>query len=229
MEKQSVTRVIGYVRVSTERQADTGLSIDAQIEKLHAYASLYGLELIDVAIDAGFSGKTLDRPGFNRALAALKSGRADALLVAKLDRLTRNSHHLFELIDGYFGEKKPHFLISVEDRIDTQTASGRLVLSVLASVSQWEREAIAERTAAALRQKRERGEYAGGNIRYGLKNDGGRIVADDQEVVLLDMAKRLRSAGLSLRSIAAEMEVAGYVARNGQRFSAPVISRMLSA
>jgi hypothetical protein len=93
--------------------------------------------------------------------------------------------------------------------------------------SQWAN--LRSLSSDALKQKRARGEFAGGKLRYGLKNDGGHIVADEKEVALLDMARRLRSAGLSLRGIAAEMESAGYVARNGQRISAPVISRMLSA
>lgn len=227
--KQSVTRVIGYVRVSTDGQAESGLSLESQAEKLRAYAALYDLNLVDVITDAGQSAKTLNRPGLTAALDMLKSGAADALLVAKLDRLTRSVTDLGTLVTDYFSERRRWNLISVNDHVDTRTASGRLVLNVLASVSQWEREAIAERTSDALKQKRARGEFAGGKLRYGLKNDGGHIVADEKEVALLDMARRLRSAGLSLRSIAAEMEVAGYVARNGQRISAPVISRMLSA
>lgn len=143
----SKTRAVAYVRVSTEKQADAGQSLEAQQAKLAAYASLYELELVEVVVDAGVSAKTLNRPGLQRALAMLESGAADALVVVKLDRLTRSVRDLGELVEGVFAEKGAA-LLSVSEQIDTRSAAGRLVLNVLASVSQWEREAIGERTAA---------------------------------------------------------------------------------
>ena len=142
------TKAVAYVRVSTEKQADAGQSLDAQRAKVTAYAGLYDLELVEVIVDAGASAKTLDRPGLTRALAMLKSGEADALVVVKLDRLTRSVRDLGELVDRYFANGKAA-LLSVSEQIDTRSAGGRLVLNVLASVSQWEREAIGERTADA--------------------------------------------------------------------------------
>ena len=87
----TVTRVLGYIRVSTERQADAGVSLDAQRAKLTAYAALYDLALVGIIEDAGASAKTLRRPGLQQALGMLKAGEADALLVAKLDRLTQDT------------------------------------------------------------------------------------------------------------------------------------------
>ena len=139
-------RVIGYARVSTDRQIE-GVSLDAQQAKIEQYAALYDLELIDVIIDAGASAKTLERPGLQEALDKLKAGEADGLLVSKLDRLTRSVVDLGSLIEGVFGK---YTLMSVGDQVDTSTAAGRLVLNVLMSVSQWEREAIGERTRAAI-------------------------------------------------------------------------------
>ena len=84
------TKTIAYLRVSTDKQADKGISLEAQQDKAKAYASLYDLDLVEVIIDAGESAKTLERPGLQRALSMLKTGQADALLVVKLDRLTRS-------------------------------------------------------------------------------------------------------------------------------------------
>jgi site-specific DNA recombinase len=77
-------RAIGYVRISTEEQATDGVSLAAQEAKVRAYAALYDIELVEVVIDADQSAKSLDRPGLGRALAALKAGKADGLIVAKL-------------------------------------------------------------------------------------------------------------------------------------------------
>ena len=146
------TRTIAYLRVSTDKQADRGVSLDAQRSKAKAYAELYDLELVEVIVDAGESAKSLDRPGLQRALAMLKKGEAEALLVVKLDRLTRSVVDLGSLVDRYFAPGKAA-LLSVGEQIDTRSAAGRLVLNVLASVSQWEREAIGERTATAMQHK----------------------------------------------------------------------------
>src|SRR5712692_353584 len=82
------TRAVAYLRVSTEKQADKGVSLDAQRAKVEAYAQLYELELVEVVVDAGVSAKTLDRAGLQRVLEMLKERQAEAFLVVKLDRLT---------------------------------------------------------------------------------------------------------------------------------------------
>ncbi len=155
------TRTIAYLRVSTDKQADRGVSLDAQRAKVHAYAELHDLELAEVIVDAGESAKSLDRPGLKRALGMLKGSEAEALLVVKLDRLTRSVVDLGTLVERYFAPGKAA-LLSVGEQIDTRSAAGRLVLNVLASVSQWEREAIGERTATAMQHKAKQGEYTGG-------------------------------------------------------------------
>ena len=152
------TKTIAYIRVSTDKQADKGVSLEAQEDKARAYAGLYDLELVEVIVDAGESAKTLNRPGLQRALSMLKTGKAEALLVVKLDRLTRSVKDLGTLIETYFAPGKAA-LMSVGEQIDTRSAAGRLVLNILASVSQWEREIIGERTSVAIKHKQSKGEY----------------------------------------------------------------------
>ena len=84
------TRTVAYLRVSTDKQADRGVNLEAQRAKAESYAALYDLELVAIEVDAGESGKSLARPALDRALAMLRTGKADALLVVKLDRLTRS-------------------------------------------------------------------------------------------------------------------------------------------
>ena len=140
-------RALGYVRVSTDKQADLGVSLDAQAVKVRAMAAVQDATLIDVITDAGASAKTLQRPGLARLLSLVRAGQVDVVIVAKLDRLTRSVRDLADLLD-LFG-KHGVSLVSVAESLDTGTAAGRLVLNVMASVSQWEREAIGERTRDA--------------------------------------------------------------------------------
>ncbi len=224
------TRTVAYLRVSTEKQADRGVSLDAQRAKVQSYAELYELELVEVVVDAGLSASSLERPGLQRALGMLKRGKADALLVVKLDRLTRSVRDLADLVDGYFSKRAA--LLSVSEQIDTRSAAGRLVLNVLSSVGQWEREAIGERTSAAMQHLAAQGRFTGGgSARYGyaVGADGETLVRVEAEQSVVAQARELRTAGLSLRAIAATLDENGVRARSGRPFAAAQVARMLSA
>lgn len=203
-------RAIGYLRVSTDEQADEGYSLAAQEARIRAYADLYRLELVDLVADEGVSGKTLARPALGRALRRLDAGDAAGLVIARLDRLTRSVRDWELLIERYFGEQAGMALFSVGDQIDTRTAGGRLVLRVLVTVSQWEREAISERTIAALAEKRKLGEHVG-TVPFGFELDGpgGRLVIDEEEAAVIRRIHELRREGLSLRAIAAVLNGSG--------------------
>jgi DNA invertase Pin-like site-specific DNA recombinase len=222
------TKTIAYIRVSTDKQADKGVSLEAQEDKARAYAGLYDLELVEVIVDAGESAKTLNRPGLQRALSMLKTGQAEALLVVKLDRLTRSVKDLGTLIETYFTPGKAA-LMSVGEQIDTRSAAGRLVLNILASVSQWEREIIGERTSVAIKHKQSKGEYIGGYVPYGFAMADGVLVEDAFEQDVIGQAREIQASGLSLRKVSAELNRRGFNARNGQAFQAGQIQRMLAA
>jgi site-specific DNA recombinase len=220
-------KAVAYLRVSTEDQAARGVSLEAQRAKIAAYAGLYDLDRVAVVEDAGVSARTMDRPGLRQALAMLARGEAQALVVMKLDRLTRSVRDLGELLEGPFARAA---LLSVGEQIDTRTAAGRLVLNVLASVAQWERETIGERTATAMAHKKTRGERVGAvPYGYGLGADGHALVPVAAEQAVIAEARRLKASGLALRAIAAELERAGMVARNGRRFEAAQVQRMVAA
>lgn len=209
-------RAVGYVRVSTDEQASDGVSLDAQRAKIIAYAGLYDLELIAVEVDAGVSAKTLDRPALRSALGRLDRGEAEGIVIAKLDRLSRSVGDWDALIGGYFGDRAGKQLWSVSDSIDTRTAAGRLVLNVLMSVAQWEREVIAERTRDALRHKMDRGQRCG-SIRFGfdLADDGVTLVPSPREQEAIATMHRLRAGGLSLRAIADRLTRLGFRTKGG--------------
>ena len=230
MEKR--TGVVGYVRVSTEGQADGGVSLDAQRAKLVAYATALDLDLVAVVEDAGYSAKSLARPGLQEALGILAAGGADGLLITKLDRLTRSVRDLGDLVDEYFAST--FSLLSVADSIDTRTAAGRLVLNVLTSVAQWEREAGGERTRDALAHLRSRGVRLGGDALGWRRTDakdgeGRRLVASvDAEAATVDRARALRDEGLSLRAIAAALTTEGHPTKRGGRWRASTLARIFA-
>ena len=223
------TRTVAYLRVSTDKQADRGVSLDAQRAKVEAYATLYDLELVAIIEDAGASAKSLNRPGMDRALAMLRKGEAEALLVVKLDRLTRSVRDLGDLVDTYFADGK-RALLSVHDQIDTRSAAGRLVLNVLASVSQWEREAIGERTSAAMQHKRSKGELVGAvPFGFDLGADGKTLVANEAEQLVVAAVREYRAAGLSLRIIGARLAERGMLPRKGGAWNPAQIKRIAEA
>lgn len=225
------TKVVGYVRVSTEQQAGSGLSLDAQRAKLAAYATAMDLELVTIEVDEGLSARTISgRPGLQRALAALEAGEADGLLVAKLDRLTRSLRDLGDMLDRYFAKR--FALLSLGDSIDTRTAGGRLVLNVLTSVAQWEREAGTERTKDALAQVRKEGGRFGRapyGWRYAAQDDehGRRpLEAHPEEQEVMRAVRQLRAEGETQAGIVEALRMRGYRSRVGNFFGMTQVARI---
>lgn len=222
-------KVVAYTRVSTSDQAESGVSLPAQLAKTAAYASLYDLEIVETIVDQAKSAKSLDRPGLQKALGMLKAGMADGLLIVKLDRLTRSVADWQVLIDEYFGEKAGKTLFSVTDSIDTRTAAGRLVLNVLLSVAQWERETTAERTREALQHKIRCGERCG-KVRFGydLSEDGKVLIENSEEQQVIASIRDLRAAGRSLQQIANELSARNIPTKEGNtRWLHTAVNRIL--
>ncbi len=149
------SKAIGYTRVSPRDQAANSVSLVSQRMKIEAYTTMHNLDLVKVIEDAGFSAKSLDRPGMAKLLQLIRGRKITTVVVAKLDRITRSVRDLGELIELF--QRSGVEFASAADHIDTSTASGRLVLNVMGSVSQWEREAIGERTSEALAVMRSNG------------------------------------------------------------------------
>jgi DNA invertase Pin-like site-specific DNA recombinase len=217
---------IGYVRVSTDRQAEQGVSLEAQEAKIRAMATVQGAELVDVIVDGGESAKSLNRPGLQQLMAMVNAGKVQAVIVAKLDRLTRSVKDLCGLLELF--EKRKVALISVAEALDTGSAAGRLVITIMGAVSQWEREAIGERTRDALRHKRAQGQRVG-NIAYGfrLAADQRHLEPDPAEQSALAEIRELRRRGLALRGIASALNAAGHRTRRGTEWRLESVARTL--
>ena len=208
-------RAVAYVRVSSEQQAESGLSLEHQQEKCRALASLHDYTLTDVIVDAGESAKTLDRPGMARVLELVKARQVEAVIVLKLDRLTRNVRDLADLLDTFRSRKVA--LMSVSESLNTETAAGRMVVNLLGVVGQWEREAIGERTRDALTAKRARGERTSRHAPLGFRFTAvDTLEPHEAERQQLRVIADCRAAGYAWDAIARELDRLGHVTRSGR-------------
>lgn len=220
-------KVIGYIRVSTDKQADKGVSLEAQEAKIRAMAAVQDLEISEFVVDGGESAKSLNRPGMERLLALVDRGEVRTVIIAKLDRLTRSVKDLATLLERF--QKRNVGLVSVSESLDTNSAAGRLVLNIMCAVSQWEREAIGERTRDAMRLKKAKGERVG-TVPYGFKlaADGKSLEAEDGEQATLQRIRNMKAAGLSLRGIADALNAQGLRTRKGTAWQHPYVAALVA-
>jgi DNA invertase Pin-like site-specific DNA recombinase len=208
-----VTEAIGYVRVSTEEQAESRLGLDAQRAAIVAEAARRGWHLVAVFEDAGVSGKNLRRPGMELVLEILRTKRADTLVVAKLDRLGRSLLDLAGLIER--AGKQGWALVALDIGVDTGTLSGKTMAQMMAVFAELERGMIGARTREALAAARRRGTHVG----------RGRAAAD-----VADRIVAQRAAGRSLRAIAAALNTSSTpTAQGGRQWHASSVRSVLLA
>jgi DNA invertase Pin-like site-specific DNA recombinase len=202
------------------------VSLEAQESKIRAMATVQGAELLEVIVDGGESAKSLNRPGLQKLLEMVNKGEVQAIIIAKLDRLTRSVKDLCGLLELL--EKRKVALVSVAESLDTGSAAGRLVITIMGAVSQWEREAIGERTKDALRHKRAQG-YRSGNLPFGyhLAADGRTLERDGVEQQAAADIRMFRAQGLSLRAVADAANRRGHRTRRGTDWRLESVVRVL--
>lgn len=231
--KANDTTAIAYVRVSTDEQANEGVSLEAQEARIRAYCQMRGLELVDVIVDVGVSaGKPLEsRDGGKRVLDAIRSRKAHAVVALKLDRLFRNCADCLMVVESWDKAGIALHLVDLGGQaVDTSSAMGRFFLTVMAGAAELERNQIRERTSLAMQHKKAQGERVG-NIAYGfrLADDGVSLVKDEAEQAVIARIQEARARGLSLRAIVAELERAGVVNRAGNPVALKQVVRILEA
>lgn len=150
-----VSSVVGYVRVSTQEQAESGAGLDAQRAAIRAEAGRRGWRLVEICEDAGLGGGRLDRPGLRRALELVETSAAEALMVSKLDRLSRSLLDFAGLMDR--SRRRGWSLVALDLNVDTSTPQGALMANVVASFAQYERQLIGMRTREAMAAKKAQG------------------------------------------------------------------------
>lgn len=207
-------RAVGYVRVSTGEQAESGAGLAAQRHAIEAECSRRGWELVDVHTDTA-SGKSLTgRPALLTALEEVEHGHAQVLVVSKLDRLSRSLLDFAGLMAR--AQRGGWNLVALDLGIDLSTPAGEFMASVMASAAQWERRIIGARTRDALAAKRAAG------VRLG--RPGGLPVEVLRRIVAA------RAAGASLRAIADQLtEDAVATSQGGTRWHASTVRAVLAS
>ncbi|TXM65743.1 recombinase family protein [Methylobacterium sp. WL120] len=198
------TLAVGYLRVSTEEQAQSGFGLDAQEDAVRKYADAVGLELIDVIADPGISGTTRpsERPGFREVMALAVDRRFSVLLVKRFDRLARNIA-LAVTTSAELDTAHGVTIRSVTEAIDTGSPSGKLIFSVFSAMAENERDAIVDRTKGGRMQKAGKGGFAGGRIPYGYVSDGrGGLAIEDRTAAVVLRIFSENGAGRGLQAIA---------------------------
>jgi DNA invertase Pin-like site-specific DNA recombinase len=214
-------RAIGYVRVSTDEQQ---LSPVAQRERITAYCTMVGTAL-DTVVDAN-GGESGGQPLAQRAggqelleeIARLRrTGEKVAVVAVKLDRLFRDAADCLQTVREWDGEGVSLHIVDLGGvAVDTRSAAGRFMLTVLAAAAEMERNLTRERTRDALRSKRDRGQVYG-PVPYGYRREGDRLVEEPTEQRALEHMRKLRADGLGYHRIADALNELGWPAKANQR------------
>ncbi|MCZ4301344.1 recombinase family protein [Microbacterium oxydans] len=189
--------MIGYLRVSTEEQASSGLGLDSQRDTIQRYADAHGWDVVWHE-DAGVSAKSLDRPQLQAALDRLnvspKRRDVDGIVVAKLDRLSRSVVDFAGVLE--LARARKWALVAIDLGVDTSSPTGELVANVMMSVAQWERRVIGERTSAAMQAAKRAGRHMG-RVSALPKVTGARLLALRKTHTLAATAVALNAEGFT--------------------------------
>jgi len=226
-------KAIGYTRVSTNELAESGLSLEAQAERIRAYCTMRSIALTDIVIDAGVSGgKPLaSREGGQRLLSMLKGREAESVVMLKLDRMFRNAGDCLNTVERW---EKGGIALHVVDlggnAIDTTSAAGRFMLVVLAGAAEMERNLTRERTKSAMAVKRANGQRIG-TVPYGydLAPDGASLVPNESEQAVIADILAKRARGWTLEHIADELTANAIPTKTGksERWTHQTVARIL--
>jgi putative DNA-invertase from lambdoid prophage Rac len=200
--------LFGYVRVSSDMQAEDGQSLAVQQRQLEGWAMQHGRTFDAMHIEAGISGAVpfAERPEGSRLWAKLTKG--DVLVASKLDRMFRSAGDCLAVVETLKTRGVSLFLLDLNGGADDVSGNGiaRLFLTIVSAFAEFERDRIGERIRATKRAQKARGEYLGGRVPFGWRvGEGGELVVDLDQQQALERMRALRADGASLRAIAAAM------------------------
>jgi site-specific DNA recombinase len=217
-------KAIGYVRVSTQKQAEEGVSLDAQRAKIEAWCLANDYELAGIHCDEGISGTKSNRDGLLAAMA--EAGKGTALIVYSLSRLTRSTKDLISFAEKI--EKQGADLISLSEKIDTTTAAGKMVFRLMGVFNEFERDQISERTKAALAHKKANNQVYN-HTPYGYTRNGESLEENDSEAAVAALSVKLYRSGKTMRAIARHLNERGIPTKQGKQWQPMQVSRLVKA
>ncbi|WP_438327413.1 cassette chromosome recombinase CcrB [Staphylococcus pseudintermedius] len=227
MDKMKKKLVGGYIRVSTERQVE-GYSIEGQITQIGQYYQFNGYELVDIYADRGISGKSMNRPELQRMLNDAKNGKLDCVMVYKTNRLARNTSDLLTIVEELHRQNVEFF--SLSERMEVKNSTGKLMLQILASFSEFERNTILENIYNRQHQRALEGYYQG-NLPLGYNNipdNKKELMINQHEANIVKYIFESYAKGHGYRKIANALNHKGYVTKKGNPFSISAITYILS-
>ena len=225
-------RVVLYVRVSTDKQAEFGMSLDAQTAELERFCAERNWEPVETFVDGGFSGKDTDRPAFTKMMRRIKDGGIDAIAVTKLDRLTRSVRNLCEINEDVLKGLGVQ-LICTRDGINTFELTSSFLMHLLALIGQIERENTSKRVAAAIAHIHDSGGHFG-KVPFGKQtmphptNPKMKVLVDNpDESVWLNRIFEWYREGKQHTEIANLLNAAGVKPRYAKRWNLQNIYSLL--
>lgn len=221
-----MSEFIAYYRVSTEGQQESGLGIEAQMEKVRSLVAARGGQVVSEFTETE-SGRKANRPVLAQALQAARKAKA-VLVVAKLDRLARDAELINRLSKEVANNGFPGLLFADLPDIDATNAAGRMILGVMAQVAQFEAERIGERTREALAAAKARGVKLGGRREAAvLASQARRGEAVSRAEALRGVLTPMVAAGQSQRQIAAALNAAGHRTERGNQWTHKTVGRVI--
>jgi site-specific DNA recombinase len=210
-------KALGYIRVSSEEQADHGLGLESQRQRIKAYCEMKGLELITIYEDPAVSGgKPLGtRPSGARLLAEVRRSKP-VVVVAKLDRLFRSVADAAQTITSF--DRYGIELVAISEGFDMTNPYGRAMAQMASVFAELERAMIRERTRAAMKVKRGRKERISGHAPFGWDFAGGKLIENAKEQKAVALILKLHQGGESLRGIAQKLNDRGIEPKRARRW-----------
>jgi site-specific DNA recombinase len=204
-----------YVRVSTAEQAAEGYSIRAQTDRLKAYCVSQGWEIFEFYVDDGYSAKDTNRPNLKRMMKHIEEGLIDCVLVYRLDRLTRSVRDLYSILETF--DKYDCKFKSATEVYDTTTAMGRMFITIVAALAQWERENTGERIRMGMEQKAREGNWVINQAPYGYEIDkeNKTLIINDREALLVKRIYDDYLSGKTMRNIAIDFNKSNITTKSG--------------
>ncbi|KEO80966.1 recombinase family protein [Tumebacillus flagellatus] len=222
----TTTKVAIYIRVSTEEQAKEGFSIPAQKERLTQFSQSQDWDIYDFYIDEGVSAKDTNRPELQQMIKDVESGKIDIVLVYRLDRMTRSVIDLYNLLNLF--EKYGTGFKSATEVYDTTTAIGRLFMTLVAALAQWERENLGERVKVAMEEKVRQGLFPGGSVPFGYRFVDGDLIVHSEEAEIIKYIYETYAKGKAMNYIAYFVSRMGVLSPSGsQQWGTNTIAYML--
>lgn len=220
-------RVAIYVRVSTTEQAEEGYSIKAQLERLNAYAISQGWTVVVTYIDDGQSAKDMNRTDLTRMLEDMKENKFDVVLVYKLDRLTRSVLDLYKMLESF--EKYNVKFKSATEVYDTTNAMGRLFITLVAALAQWERENLGERVKMGMEQKAKEGKWVINLPPIGFDLEKDFLKINKKEAAIVTEIYQLYLSGqYGMGKIARLLNTRNITTKSGSRWTDTTIKYVLT-